>query len=125
MQRKILVADDEPNIVEVLKTIFEEAGYEVWTAYDGQEALDLLNKSWPDLIILDLLMPKVSGREFCQLLQSDPLTREIPVLILSAWSQNISAEEREQLHAYDYISKPFNLFALLDQVEKILGPRKN
>ena len=121
MEKNILITDDEPHIVAVIKIVLEEAGYGVWTADDGRSALTLLEHATPDLIILDLKMPRVTGYEVCRILQNDPKKRAIPVVILTASGPAISKEDRQKLAAIDYISKPFSPYDLLDRVHKILS----
>jgi two-component system alkaline phosphatase synthesis response regulator PhoP len=118
--KKILVADDEPHILRSLKLVLEEAGYSVLTATNGEEAFHKTKKEKPDLLILDIKMQKMNGYEVCDKLRTDPLQRDMPVMILSALGQTDQNREGSEDHAFAIIAKPFSPYSLLDQVRKIL-----
>jgi len=90
MKKKILVVDDEPDMVEMLKLILESASYEVIAAYDGQEGVEKARAERPDAIILDLMMPRKDGFQACKELKGEPATAGIPVLVLTAISEKLS-----------------------------------
>ena len=121
--QKILVVDDEPSIVKMVGKRLEAAGYEVVVAMDGQEALEKVQEARPDLILLDLMLPKVDGYEVCKSLKQAPATHAIPIIIVSARTQN-----SDQLYGYEcgadaYLCKPFHSQDLLKQVAEFLGAR--
>jgi CheY-like chemotaxis protein len=123
MSKRIAVVDDDPDIVEVVKTLLKSKGYEVVTAPDGEDGLRLVRSTHPDLLILDLMMPKVSGLEVCRRLQEDPETRNIPIIVLSAIGEKTGKPEefwKAGLKTDDFISKPFEPMALLGRVEYVL-----
>ncbi len=119
--KKVLVADDAPNIVRSIKLVLEEEGYQVLTAADGMETLRLARDEPIDLIILDVRMPKISGQEVYRRLKEDKKIGELPVIILSAFGQEIPQTEGWELHGVDYITKPFSPYAIVERVNKILG----
>jgi DNA-binding response OmpR family regulator len=119
MAIKILVVDDEIHIARILKLTFERAGYEVVLAHDGREALDMVQRERPALVILDLQLPVIDGRTVCAAIKKDERTRTIPVVILSAG--DLSAERAAgQLAADLFIEKPFNTASLLDRISGLL-----
>lgn len=119
-RKKILVADDEPHILRSLKLVLEEAGYSVLTATDGEEAFHKTKKEKPDLLILDVKMQKMNGYEVYDKLRTDPLQRDMPVMILSALGQIDQKREGSGNHAPALIAKPFSPYSVLDKVKEIL-----
>jgi DNA-binding response OmpR family regulator len=120
VSRKILVADDSHNIRSVLQLNLEWKGYEVLSAADGEEAVRIAERVRPDLIILDVMMPRRNGFQVCRLFKNDAKTSDIPVILLTAKSQ---AEDRywgRDCGADEYITKPFNTPALEQAVERLL-----
>jgi CheY-like chemotaxis protein len=123
MPKRIAVIDDDPDIVQIVKTTLKIKDYEVVTAPDGEDGLRLIQSTSPDLVILDLMMPKVSGLEVCRRLREDPKTRSIPIIVISAIGEKSDKPEefwRMGLGAEDFISKPFNPQHLLGRVESVL-----
>jgi len=123
MSKKILLVDDEEDVITTLQAMLQSKNYETIIARDGEEALKVLNEGTPDLIILDLMMPRVSGLQVCKKVKSDPEKKDIPVLVLSAIGQ--SSEKSEEfwklgLKSDDFISKPFDPNALLGRIEYLL-----
>jgi two-component system alkaline phosphatase synthesis response regulator PhoP len=118
---KILVVDDEVYIVHILDFSLGMEGYEVVTALDGEEALAKVKKEQPDLIVLDIMMPKLDGYETCRILKSDPETQQIPVILLSAKGRNVDQQMGFQVGADDYITKPFSPRKLVERIKLILG----
>ena len=112
---KILVADDEPNILEVLKLYLEKEGFLVYTAADGQAALDIEEKSRPDLLILDIMLPKYTGLEICEMIR-----RNVPVIFITAKSSENDKLAGFSLGADDYITKPFSPKEALARVKAVL-----
>ncbi len=119
--KRILVADDEPNILKSIKLVLEEEGYEILTARDGEETLRLAMIERPDLIILDIKMPRVSGGEVHRRLRENRDTEHLPVIILTAIGQEIPQMEGWQLNGVDYVTKPFSPYAIVERVNQILG----
>mgnify|MGYP000448173354 CR=1 FL=1 len=117
---KILLADDAKNIVLVLRMSLEKAGYQVLVARDGLSALELAQTGNPDLILLDILMPKMNGFLVVEALKDDPVTAEIPVVFISAKSEEKDLERAKSLGASDYLIKPIKQEDLLAVVEKNL-----
>ncbi len=122
MTKKILVADDEIHILQIVKfNLQKRGGYEVVTAKNGEEALELAKAEKPDLILSDVMMPKMSGFEFCEEAKKDDTLKEIPFLILTAKGQESDLVEGEKAGVDEYITKPFSPKSLLNKVKDILG----
>jgi CheY-like chemotaxis protein len=127
MSVSIAVIDDDSDIVELVKATLKSRGFEVKTASDGEEGLRLIQSARPDLVVLDLMMPKVSGLEVVRRMREDPATRDIPIIVLSAIGEKTGKPEefwRVGLGAEDFISKPFDPLALLGRVEYVLRRRE-
>ena len=118
---KILVVDDEIYIVHILDFSLGMEGYEVVTALDGEQALEKLKVEKPDLIVLDIMMPKLDGYEVCKAIKSDPETRHIPVILLSAKGRNVDQKMGFDVGADDYITKPFSPRKLVERINQLLG----
>ena len=118
---RILIADDEPNIVASLEFLMEQAGYEVKVAASGQEALELAASFHPDLVLLDVMMPGKNGYEVCQSLKSDPATRAVKVVLLSAKGRDVEVAKGLELGADAYVTKPFSTRELIEQAKGLLG----
>src|SRR5262249_18301641 len=118
---KILVVDDEIYIVHILDFSLGMEGYEVLTALDGEQALEKAHAEHPDLIVLDIMMPKLDGYETCKMLKSDESTRGIPVILLSAKGRNVDQKIGFEVGADDYITKPFSPRKLVERINAILG----
>jgi len=118
---KILVVDDEIYIVHILDFSLGMEGYEVVTALDGEQALEKLKQEKPDLIVLDIMMPKLDGYEVCKAIKSDPETRQIPVILLSAKGRNVDQKMGFDVGADDYITKPFSPRKLVERINQLLG----
>src|SRR5580698_751840 len=106
MRRKILVVDDEPDIVELVAFNLKAEGYDVATASNGLEALDQARALLPDLIVLDLMMPELDGLAVCEILHRLPSTAAIPVIMLTAWQSGITRNIGLETGAEDYVTKP-------------------
>lgn len=118
---KILVVDDEIYIVHILDFSLGMEGYEVITALDGEQAIEKAHAEKPDLIVLDIMMPKLDGYETCKALKGDPTTRDIPVILLSAKGRNVDQKIGFEVGADDYITKPFSPRKLVERINSILG----
>jgi len=118
---KILVVDDEIYIVHILDFSLGMEGYEVLTALDGEQALEKARAENPDLIVLDIMMPKLDGYETCKMLKADPATKDIPVILLSAKGRNVDQKVGFEVGANDYITKPFSPRKLVERINALLG----
>ena len=126
MARKILLTDDEESVITlVAATLGADEQYQLFLARDGEEALKSSRKHAPDLIILDILMPKIDGYEVCRSLKSCGDTAGIRILILSAQAQKADLHKAWEAGADDYLTKPFSPTALLEKVEDLLTPTDN
>ncbi len=117
MVRKILVGDDDKNLVKVIKTALEIRGFEVVVAYDGEETLQKLKTASADLIILDILMPKLNGLEVLQRIKVDSKFNPIPVIILTVKNGNEDMMKGYKFGADYYLPKPFRMEELLVGIE--------
>jgi CheY-like chemotaxis protein len=121
MAGKILIVDDEAHILHVVSLKLRNAGYEVITAVDGEEALDLCMIERPDLVITDYQMPLVSGLELCRSLRANPATREIPAILLTAREFDIEPEEIREARISAVMAKPFAPREVLAKVRELLA----
>jgi len=117
---KILVVDDENYILHILDFSLGAEGYEVITAEDGEEAVRKCRDEKPDLVVLDVMMPKMDGFEACRTIKRDPETADTPVILLSAKSRDIDQKQGYEAGADDYITKPFSPGRLVDRVHGLL-----
>lgn len=120
---KILIADDEPQGAELLEAYLSDTDYEVEVAYDGEETLQKVRASKPDLILLDVMMPKISGFEVCKRLRADPATRDIAVLMVTALDENRDIDRAVDVGADDFLTKPINKTELLLRIKAALASR--
>jgi DNA-binding response OmpR family regulator len=117
---KILVIDDLPENVFLLQDRLEREGYEIITSYDGKSGIEKAIKEIPDLILLDVMMPDITGIEACKTLVQNPITRNIPIILVTAKSGAEDTKEGLEAGAFDYIKKPFNRIELLARVHSAL-----
>lgn len=117
--RKVLIADDEPDILEILKYNLSNEGYEVVTAKDGEEALEKARRTNPDLVILDVMMPKKTGVEVCELLRAQPAFKETLIIFLTAVNDEGTQIKGLETGADDYISKPISPKVFLSRVNAL------
>lgn len=118
--KKVFIVDDEPDLREVLNTLFQQEGYQTVLASDGKMALDLVKKNIPDVILLDVNMPKMNGFQVLEKLKKDKLTMDIPVIMVTARDGNEDIQEGISHFADKYITKPYDIKKLLMEVEKTL-----
>ena len=118
---RILVVDDEIYIVHILDFSLGMEGYEVLTALDGEQALEKARTEKPDLIVLDIMMPKLDGYETCKRRKADPEIKDVPVILLSAKGRNVDQKVGFEVGADDYITKPFSPRKLVERINAILG----
>ena len=123
MSRTILVADDEPNIVISLEYLMQREGYTVLVARDGQEALDMIERDRPDLVLLDVMMPKKSGFEVCQAVRASPALQATQILMLTAKGRDTDVAKGLALGADAYMTKPFSTRELAQKVAEMLATR--
>jgi len=119
-RKRILVVDDYPDVVKLLRIRLEAAGYEVLEAYDGQEGLKIARTHRPDLIILDILLPKIDGYKVCRFLKFDRKYRDIPVIMLTSRATECDAQLGREMGADEYVFKPYNPTELLQLVDRYL-----
>jgi DNA-binding response OmpR family regulator len=119
--KKILIVEDEVNLTNTLKMRFEASGFEVDVAYDGQEALQKVRDNRPDLILLDLMLPKVDGYKVCRMLKYDEKYKSIPIIILTARAQEKDRDLAVSMGADAYIVKPFESKDLIQKANELMG----
>jgi DNA-binding response OmpR family regulator len=118
---KILVSEDNPDIRKILVMRLEINGYDVIQAQDGEEAVGKIKKESPDLVVLDLMMPKMSGFEVCRMIKFDEKYKDLPIIVLSALDQQADREKAIEAGADAYFIKPFDLDLLLSKIKSILN----
>jgi two-component system, sensor histidine kinase and response regulator len=118
--KRILVIDDLPENVFMLQDRLEHEGFEVLTAYDGYTGINKAKNELPDLILLDVMMPDITGLEVCKILVNEPTTKDIPIILVTAKSGAEDTKEGLEAGAFDYIKKPFNRIELLARVKSAL-----
>ncbi|MGD9859991.1 MAG: response regulator transcription factor [Marinobacterium sp.] len=117
---RVLVVDDEPNILLSLEFLMQQAGFEVTTAEDAEQAQVLISQQVPDLILLDISLPGMSGFDLLEQLRADEATRSLPVVMLTAHGREVEKEKGMALGASDYITKPFSTRELVSRVQALL-----
>ena len=124
-KQTILIIEDERALVEVLTYNLRKEGFEVLSATDGQDGLRRAQANLPDLILLDLMLPVIEGLEVCRVLKTGSRTREIPLLILTARSEEVDEIVGFQMGADDYVTKPFKIKPLIQRIKALLRRKKN
>lgn len=120
-KKRILIVEDEKDMVSVLKIRLANIGYDIFAAYDGQEGLALAQKENPDLIILDLMLPKLDGYKVCRMLKFDDKYKNIPIIIYTARSQESDRRLAEECGADSFIPKTLGQEVLVDKIKKLLS----
>ena len=120
---RVLIVEDEPNIVLSLEILLHRAGYETVSAGDGEEALELILRTRPDVVLLDIMLPKRNGYEVCRAMKSDAALASIPVIMLTAKGQEVEILKGLELGASAYIAKPFGNAEVLEAVRAALESR--
>lgn len=121
-KKKIMVVDDEQSLVELVKAIFGQEEFEVISAYSGTECLEKLKKERPDMILMDMMMPGMSGRETTEKIRANPKTKDIKVMFLTvARFSEVGKDALKKLDVVEYITKPFDNKYLVKRVKKALG----
>jgi DNA-binding response OmpR family regulator len=121
---QILIVDDEPNILLSLQFLMKKAGYEVRTATDGEQALAEIARAKPDLVLLDVMMPKLDGFTVCQRIRTTPEWHDVRIIMLTARGRDVEREKGLALGADDYITKPFSTKDAIDRVAAALNKDK-
>ncbi len=120
MTARILIVDDEPNIVISLEYLMKREGYEIAVAADGEAALAALRESTPDLVVLDIMLPKLNGFDVCQRIREDPRWRGIKILMLTAKGRETEVAKGLRLGADAYVTKPFSTKDLMVRIRELL-----
>jgi two-component system alkaline phosphatase synthesis response regulator PhoP len=122
-RKRVLVVDDEVYILQILEFSLEMEGFEVATAQNGEEAIAQALENPPDLVVLDIMMPRMDGYEACRRLKTDPRTQNTPVILLSAKGRSIDQEIGFEAGAEEYITKPFSPRKLVERIKALLTDR--
>ena len=120
-EKKILVADDNPNLVKIMKYNLEKAGYGVLEARNGQEALDMAKAQKPDIILLDLMLPKMNGFEVCRMLKFDERYKKIPIIMVTARTSESDMNTGKEVGADEYMVKPIDFKVLTENIDKLVN----
>ena len=123
MSKRVLIVDDEPNIVISLEFLMKREGFEVSVARDGSEALERIRGERPDLVVLDVMMPKLNGFEVCQAVRADPALAQTRIVMLTAKGREAEMNKGLALGADAYIAKPFSTRDLVARVKSLLEER--
>jgi DNA-binding response OmpR family regulator len=121
LAKKILIVDDEPNIVISLEFLMKREGFQVVVAQDGEAALRMVETERPDLVLLDIMLPKRNGFEVCQQIRADPNLQSVKVIMLTAKGRDTEIAKGMALGADAYMTKPFSTRDLVEQVKSTLG----
>ena len=121
MPKEILIVDDEPSIVVPIQFLMEQQGYNVLVAENGESALDIIYKYKPDLILLDIMLPRIDGYEVCEIVRLDPRYRDIKIIFLTAKGREVEIAKGLALGADAYITKPFSNTELVAKVKELLA----
>ena len=121
MSKTVLIVDDEEYIVTSLEYVMKSAGYKVVVAYDGEQAIAKTKETAPDLLILDVMMPKLDGFEVCEKIRANPLWKSIRIIMLTAKGRDSEREKGMSLGADAYMTKPFSTRDILQRVVELLG----
>jgi DNA-binding response OmpR family regulator len=119
--QSVLIVDDEPNILLSLQFLMKKSGYDVRTSRNGEEALVEIARAAPDLVLLDVMMPKVDGFSVCQTIRANPEWKDVRIIMLTARGRDVEREKGLALGADDYITKPFSTSDAIARVQAVLG----
>ncbi len=118
--KRVLICDDDPVILRLIQVNLELEGYEVLLAHDGQDAIEVAMAEQPQLIILDIMMPRLDGYQTCERLKADDATKDVPVVFLSAKAQLSDIEKGKEYGVSEYLTKPFDPSDLVEVVQRLL-----
>ena len=121
MPKEILIADNEPGVVVPIQFLMEQQGYNVLVAENGEDALDIIYKYTPDLILLDIMLPRIDGYEVCEIVRLDPRYRDIKIIFITAKGREVEIAKGLALGADAYITKPFSNTELVSKVKELLA----
>ncbi len=121
MKQSVLIVDDEPNIVLSLEFLMKKAGFEARVVRDGEAALEAIEDRAPDLVLLDVMMPKRDGYDVCQTIRANPAWKDIRIIMLTAKGREVEREKGLAMGADDYITKPFSTREVIETVKRYLG----
>jgi len=124
MAKSVLIVDDESYIVKSLSFVMKNAGFETCSAGDGEEALQKLDEMVPDLVILDVMMPKLDGFEVCKAIRANPAWSSIKIIMLTAKGRDTEREKGLALGADDYLTKPFSTRDILKRVQEMMNEER-
>jgi len=122
-KKRILIIEDEVALAEGIQARLDVEGYKASIARDGQIGVDMAREERPDLILLDILMPRINGWDACKILKSDPKTKDIPIVMCTALTQIGDSEKAFQSGANDYVTKPYDMNRLVEKVRRFLGEK--
>lgn len=122
MSKRVLVVDDEPNILLSLEFLMTQAGYEVSTATDGEAALQAIEAGRPDVVLLDVNIPKRNGYQVCETIRANPAWGHVRVVMITAKGRDVEREKGLALGADDYIIKPFSTHEVVAKIAEVLAP---
>ncbi|RTZ98750.1 MAG: response regulator [Deltaproteobacteria bacterium] len=120
MPKTVLIVDDEPNIVVPIEFLMEQNGYSVLVAGSGEEALEVISKHNPDLVLLDIMLPGIDGYEVCEIIRLDPKWKNIKIIFLTAKGRDVDVAKVMVLCADAYVIKPFSNADIIENVKKLL-----
>ncbi|MGA9696169.1 MAG: response regulator [Dehalococcoidales bacterium] len=120
-KKKILIVDDEPNVRRLLHTILGKT-FDVLEAEDGRQAIEITNSQKPDVVLMDMMMPKMDGLTACHMIKNDPATKSIPVIMVTAIGFELNVKLSQQMGASGYVTKPFSSEDLLGKITQVLAP---
>lgn len=124
-KKRIIIVDDQEDVLSLLKDSLGGYGFEVSVCKDAKDALSAIKTFNPDLILLDLLMPDLGGFEICEILNNDPQTRGIPIIIISGFGDLVDVKKAYKLGAVGYFVKPFALADLTKEITKVIANKEN
>jgi CheY-like chemotaxis protein len=120
-KKKVLIVDDEPNVRRLLHTILGKT-FDVLEAEDGRQAIEITNSQKPDVVLMDMMMPKMDGLTACHMIKNDPATKSIPVIMVTAIGFELNIKLSQQMGASGYVTKPFSSEDLLGKITQVLAP---
>jgi DNA-binding response OmpR family regulator len=120
----VVVIDDSTTVRKLAEVVLKENGYNVYTAEDGEKGLEIAQKVSPSLILVDFVMPKMNGYQFCKLARKNPLLKDVPIILITAKGEAVGEKFTEEFGVVDYFIKPFQPEELVEKVNSILSPEE-